>query len=175
MAILRRSPLTTGGRELPVPSKLLPSGDRPQGGARCHKTALSRLRKSPFSLSSCYELASLCLTLSRCAHTTMRSVLSLSMLIVGVMVMVMVVQKVEAQIPLDIIKLLAGLPDCTITCLSTAVTSAGCVVGNQTCTCNADNKVVIQASARPCLLAACDAPDILSMSPFPFFSTLSRQ
>jgi len=89
--------------------------------------------------------------------------------------MVMVVQKVEAQIPLDIIKLLAGLPDCTITCLSTAVTSAGCVVGNQTCTCNADNKVVIQASARPCLLAACDAPDILSMSPFPFFSTLSRQ
>lgn len=105
----------------------------------------------------------------------MRSVLSLSMLIVGVMVMVMVVQKVEAQIPLDIIKLLAGLPDCTITCLSTAVTSAGCVVGNQTCTCNADNKVVIQASARPCLLAACDAPDILSMSPFPFFSTLSRQ
>lgn len=57
---------------------------------------------------------------------------------------------------------LAQLPSCSLTCISTAVTGAGCTLTDYACQCGTGKDAITKA-ATPCIAAACSASDSLSM------------
>jgi hypothetical protein len=59
--------------------------------------------------------------------------------------------------------LTAEIPSCALTCLSTAITGAGCQISDTSCQCGS-NKAAITTSATPCILKACSTSDALSTS-----------
>ncbi|KAG4033781.1 hypothetical protein MFRU_004g02840 [Monilinia fructicola] len=57
----------------------------------------------------------------------------------------------------------AQLPSCALSCLATAATSAGCGLTDYACQCG-DAKAAITKSGTPCIVAACSASDVLTVS-----------
>ncbi|TVY40230.1 hypothetical protein LSUB1_G004004 [Lachnellula subtilissima] len=62
----------------------------------------------------------------------------------------------------SIADLTASLPACSLTCLQTAITGAGCSITDNACQCGSA-KAGITSSATPCLLKACQVSDALNV------------
>ncbi|TVY51130.1 hypothetical protein LCER1_G005811 [Lachnellula cervina] len=62
----------------------------------------------------------------------------------------------------SIADLTAELPSCSLTCLQTAITGAGCSTTDNACQCGS-KKAGITSSATPCILKACQVSDALKV------------
>lgn len=68
----------------------------------------------------------------------------------------------------DLSTLASDLPSCSLPCLVSGASSAGCGATDYSCQCS--NQQTIQANATSCLTSACSVADISSMSPLLAFT-----